>query len=270
VEGFPTLDFASGVSGVQNLARDRGFGLSERAMIFLNHTCETLAENLALDEALLISAEEGPGEEVLRFWEWTSPAVVLGISGSVQIDVNIEACRAAGVPLLRRSSGGGTVLLGAGSLMYSLILSYDRSDYLREIQPSYRYILGRISTAFGSISNQIEIAGISDLTIAGKKFSGNAQQRKARYLLHHGTLLYAFDLPLIDQYLRFPERPPDYRGQRNHLDFVMNLATKPTIMTSLLQLEWDASPLEGFGLPTAIIDRLLEEKYLREDWTLRR
>ena len=52
----------------------------------------------------------------------------------------------------------------------------------------------------------IERAGISDLAIGGRKFSGSAQQRKRRFLLHHGTLLYGFDIPSIGRYLRLPAR----------------------------------------------------------------
>ena len=80
---------------------------------FLDRTLLTLNENLALDEALLLAAEAGEGGEVVRFWEWPEAAVVLGAGGSIAIDVNEPACRECGVPIYRRASGGGTVLLGS-------------------------------------------------------------------------------------------------------------------------------------------------------------
>src|SRR6478735_12824692 len=98
----------------------------------LDHTAESLNENLALDEALLLAAEAGVGDEVLRFWEWPAKAVVLGAGGSIAIDVNEAACRADGVLLHRRPSGGGTVLLGRGCLLYSLVLDYTRAAELRD------------------------------------------------------------------------------------------------------------------------------------------
>src|SRR5437764_716289 len=79
-------------------------------MLFLDRTLPLLAENLALDEALLLEAETG-GPEVLRVWQWPSSAVVLGAGGRIADDVCEERCRADGVPLARRASGGGTVLL---------------------------------------------------------------------------------------------------------------------------------------------------------------
>ena len=56
-------------------------------------------------------------------------------------DVDEPACRADGVPVLRRASGGGTVLLGPGCLCFSLVLRYDRAPGLEDITVSYRHVL---------------------------------------------------------------------------------------------------------------------------------
>ena len=58
----------------------------------------TVEENLALDEALLIEADEGRAGAVLRFWESPRFAVVLGASRRLAEDVRVDACRADGVP----------------------------------------------------------------------------------------------------------------------------------------------------------------------------
>src|SRR5262245_30654005 len=178
------------------------------SLLLLDLTLPTLAANLALDEALLLEAEAGTGGEVLRFWEWPHLAVVLGAGGQIALDVNEPVCSTDRIPILRRASGGGTVLLGRGCLLFSLVLRYGRAAELRHINASYRYILGRMAAAFQSVASDVEHAGISDLAIAGRKCSGNAQQRKRDYLLHHGTLLYDFDLPLMSRYLRSPPRQP--------------------------------------------------------------
>src|SRR5262245_37333030 len=114
-------------------------------MRLLDLTLPDAAANLALDEALLLEAEAGRGGEVLRFWEWPQPAVVLGAGGSIQEDVHEKNCAADAVPILRRSSGGGTVLLGEGCLCYSLVLSYERSPALAAIRPSYTFILSIVA-----------------------------------------------------------------------------------------------------------------------------
>jgi len=96
-------------------------------MRLLDFSLPDAAENLALDEALLLAAEAGTGGELLRLWEAPRHAVVVGAGGSVALDVNVPACEADGVPILRRASGGGTVLIGPGCLCYSLVLGYERA-----------------------------------------------------------------------------------------------------------------------------------------------
>ena len=59
----------------------------------------------------------------------------------------------------------------------------------------------------------------------GLKFSGNSQQRKRRYFLHHGTLLCGCDISLMPKYLHPPERQPDYRQNRPHAEFVAAFKT---------------------------------------------
>jgi lipoate-protein ligase A len=238
-------------------------------MHFLDLTLPLLTANLALDEALLVGAEAGQIGEVLRLWEWPTPAVVLGAACRLAEDVDESRCRADGVPILRRSSGGGTVLLGKGCLLYSLVLAYERSPALHDIRPSYRYILGRVGEALAGLLPGIEQAGTSDLASEGWKVSGNAQQRKRGHLLHHGTLLYDFDLELMARYLRLPSRQPDYRAGREHRAFVRNLPTDAAELKRRLRAAWDAKT-EAAAWPQERVRQLVAEKYSREDWVRRR
>jgi lipoate-protein ligase A len=238
-------------------------------MDWLDLTLPTLAENLALDEALLLDAESGRGGEVLRVWEWPAYAVVLGAGGKVANDVDTAACAADGVPLARRSSGGGTVLLGPGCLLYSLVLRYDHAPELREIGPAHRWVLGRMVEALTPLVSGITLAGYSDLTAGGRKFSGNSQQRKRDHLLYHGTLLYDFDVPLLGRYLREPPKQPGYRAQRQHGDFVRNLPVGAAELRERLRMEWGAQPI-GRAIPSAEVCRLVAEKYGQAEWVYRR
>ncbi len=179
---------------------------------FISLTLDPLAENLALDELLVVSAEEGKSSEILRCWEWQEYAVVLGAGCKLAEDVDEQRRRTDGVPIFRRSSGGGTVLLGPGCLCYSLVLELESEPALQSIRSSYAWILARICAALSSIHPGIHRAGISDLAIGDRKFSGSAQQRKRHFILHHGTLLYDFDLGRVGRYLRLPTRRPEYRA----------------------------------------------------------
>jgi lipoate-protein ligase A len=237
-------------------------------MRFLDLTLGTPEENLALDEALLLSAE-GEGGEILRIWEWPRPAVVLGSGGKIADDVDVLSCQRDQVPILRRASGGGTVLLGTGCLLYSLVLSIERSAEMSDIRRSYAYILSRVNHALQPEASAAEICGTSDLAIGGRKFSGNAQQRKQRHILHHGTLLFAFDASIVSNYLLPPPRQPEYRGGRTHTDFLMNLSLSKDTIIARLREEWGAAVCTRYNLH-ADVARLAVEKYSLRAWIERR
>jgi lipoate-protein ligase A len=237
-------------------------------MRLLDLTLADAAANLALDEALLLSAEEGDGPEVLRFWELPSYAVVVGAGGSVAIDVNAAACAAEGVPILRRASGGGTVVIGPGCLCYSLVIAYDSAPGLADIRVSNRYVLDRVANALRPLVDA-RFEGTSDLAVNGVKVSGNAQQRKRRHFLHHGTLLCGFAVERLAKYLHAPERQPEYRRARSHEEFVRNLPAPPAALKQLLAAEF--RPDDAYGTaPDEMTRRLVAEKYDREEWNRRR
>jgi len=238
-------------------------------MQFLDLTAGTMPENLALDEALLLQAEAGQGGEVLRTWEWPHPAVVLGAACRLAEDVDEAACRRDNVPIGRRSSGGGTVLLGSGCLLYSLVLSTTRAPALGAIRLSYRFILECLRAAFADVLPKVELAGTSDLALAGRKFSGNAQQRKRGHVLHHGSLLYAFDLDLVGRYLRPPARQPDYRRKRAHAEFLTNLPLGAEEIKRRLTVAWQATTTPT-AWPGDLVQELTATKYNNQDWSRRR
>ncbi len=237
-------------------------------MRFLDLTLPTAAENLALDEALLLAAERDGGE-VLRFWEPADYAVILGSSCRLAEEVNEAACVADGVPILRRCSGGGTVLLGPGCLCFSLVLAFERAAPLNDVTHSYAHILGRIRDALLNLVPGIVHAGKSDLAIGDRKFSGNSQRRMRTHLLHHGTILHGFELARIEYYSKMPTRQPEYRRQRRHVDFLVNLPAGGESIKSRLRERWQAdSPTTGW--PQNEVAMLCERKYSQAEWTRRR
>lgn len=226
--------------------------------------------NLAIDEALLLSAEEGTAHESLRFWSSDRLFVVLGHSRPAADDVDLQQCTRDGIPILRRYSGGGTVLQGPGCLNYSLVLRIDRSDAFSTITGTTRAILERHTAALTPfLHGKVSMEGNSDLAIGGRKFSGNAQRRLTSFVLFHGTVLLDFDLPSLDRYLREPRQQPHYRHARRHSDFVTNIPLTPALVRDLLASAWDAAgPPADPPLPLA--HRLVRERYGREEWNLKR
>ncbi len=238
-------------------------------MTLLDLTLPTAAENLALDEALLDVCDAG-GPESLRFWESPERFVVVGYGNRIATEVNVAACQDAGVPILRRCSGGGTVVQGPGCLNYNIVLRIPEEGPLATVTGTNRLVMERMREALQPlIASPVVVEGHTDLameTAAGlRKFSGNAQRRRRSALVFHGTLLLAFNLGNIAQLLAHPTAEPGYRGRRSHLDFVANLGIPRGAVTRAVSAAWGAST------PMALLPDIsaVVAKYRSDEWNRR-
>jgi len=86
----------------------------------------------------------------------------------------------------------------------------------------------------------------SDIALAEskRKFSGNAQKRGKKFILHHGTILYDFDLSLIEKYLPIPHKIPEYRRERSHKNFLTNIPLKRKDIQDGLAQEFHVAAFE--------------------------
>ena len=239
-------------------------------MTLLDLTLRSPAENLAMDEALLDNAEAGSQEEVLRFWESPTPFVVVGYSNKIASEVDITACESGGIPILRRCSGGGTVVQGPGCLNYALILRITDDGPTRNITAANQFIMERNRTAFSFINDfpsalNLSVRGHTDLVLNDLKFSGNSQRRRKNFLLFHGTFLLNFDLGLVTELLRFPSAQPDYRANRGHSEFVTNLSVPPGSIRVAIAKAWGAI-LDNTSPPLESTGHLVREKYSKAEW----
>ena len=144
--------------------------------------------NQALEEYLFQNRTE---QDIFLLWRNT-PAVIVGCYQNISQEVSLRRLKERGIPVVRRSSGGGTVYHDLGNVNYSLmkkrnkILEYD--DFLLPV-----------ITALRGLGIMAEKNRCSDIAIGGKKISGSAQKVTGERVLHHGTLLYASDLSLLDE-----------------------------------------------------------------------
>ena len=244
----------------------RGRRRNYQNMQYLPLTLDGPAANLALDEALLESAEQGAGPgEVFRIWEPTNHFVVLGRSSRAPDEVYLEACQRDQVEVWRRPSGGGVVVAGPGCLMYAVVLPFDGRAQFGVVDQAHETVLERVAQALRELVPDAAREGISDLTFADpagerRKFSGNSVRLRRRHLLYHGTLLYDFDLSLIDRWLRSPPRQPEYRQSRSHGEFIANLPIKRDALIAALTAAWQVGPtLDAW--PRLKTAELLRTKY---------
>lgn len=230
-----------------------------------------VAENLALDEALLDEAHESATPStVVRTWMAAEPVVVLGSSSSVGGEIDADACRSAGVPLIRRPSGGLTVVLGPGCLMWSVIASWPTAA--PAIDALHAAMLEPLCTALAAAGRPVVRRGSSDLAImvdgAERKVSGNALRVRRRAVLYHGTLLDDFDLGLVSRVLKHPPREPGYREGRDHDAFLANLRLGRPALEAAVRRAFNADASRR-DWPADRMARLVHDRYRDEAWTNR-
>lgn len=183
------------------------------------YSAPTVAENLRIDEELVREAGLN-GLRVLRFWWGGPPAVVLGCADRPETACHLDVCERLGIAVMKRITGGGTVLQTSGVLNYSLTMpDSGRLDIHRVFGLGADLIIGALSR----LGIEAQREGISDIAVGGRKISGNAQARKRHGVLLHGTIMVDVDLALVETVLKHPTREPDYRQGRSHRDFIVCL-----------------------------------------------
>jgi len=230
-----------------------------------------VAEQLALDEALLEEAHEGVRTEtVVRTWMAAEHAVVLGSSSRAADELDLEACAAHGVRVLRRPSGGLSVVLGPGCLMWSVVTHHPAGP--PPIDALHAAMLDPLAAALRAAGRDVVRRGSSDLAIGhaagGLKISGNALRVRRHGVLYHGTLLDAFDLGLIGRVLRHPPREPDYRAGRPHGAFVANLGLGAAPLAAVVRAAFNAERA-ATDWPHDRVTRLVRDRYADVGWTHR-
>lgn len=173
--------------------------------------------HLALEHFLLTSSKIDPGDIWLLFYE-NMPSIILG---KTLIKEN-EVKAFNPLPVLRRQSGGGSVVHGPGNFNFGIIASLTDYPDLFQVHHSYHRFLDPVAKSI----KHGAVLGLSDISVmqagTGRKISGNAQLRKNKRVLHHGTIIY--DICTLRSYLGFlkhPPKEPDYRKGRRHLDFLL-------------------------------------------------
>ncbi len=173
-------------------------------------------EQLRIEEAL-IRADE-------RNWcvvnNGSPKAIVMGISGKANQLLDLSRLRESPIPVIRRFSGGGTVVVDANTLFTTFICNHSALP----IQPCYPEPIMRWTEAFYSplLPPKFRLME-NDYVIGAHKFGGNAQYLRKNRWLHHSSMLWDY-CPINMQYLLLPEKRPKYREDRTHDVFLSRLS----------------------------------------------
>lgn len=148
-------------------------------------------ENLAREAQLLETVAED--ECILYLWQ-NHRTVVIGRNQNCYKECRLEELERDGGTLARRLSGGGAVFHDTGNLNFTFLVQ----------QPNYNVDrqLAVILQAMKKLGISATKSGRNDLTIAERKFSGNAFYHKGKRHYHHGTILINADMQELARYLQ--------------------------------------------------------------------
>ena len=171
---------------------------------------------LQIEEALLRADDQN--------WclinEGSPPAIVMGISGKPAELIDREHLAKFPIPVIRRFSGGGTVVVDEQTLFVTMICNRSALEIAPFPNPILCWNGGLYKKPLKGLDFQIME---NDYAIGTKKFGGNAQYICKERWLHHSTLLWEF-CPEKMRYLQIPKKMPQYRDGRTHTDFLCSLA----------------------------------------------
>lgn len=264
----------------------------------LDSGCKTAAENMAVDEAVMIHHAEGSAPPTLRFYCWNPPAISFGYFQKVHKEVDIEKCRASGVDIVRRITGGRAIFHD-DELTYSLAAREDNPRVSGSITQSYKKIALGLHSSLNKLGAPVKMtvrpSKVSDNTAAcfdapswyelvfeDKKITGSAQTRRDGVVLQHGSIPFSFDTKKFFYLLYFPSE--DIRNRmlksfnnkacsleevlQGKVSFSEAATALKQGMEEIMKIKLVPGELSQAELKT--VNRLLKEKYENKSWNFKK
>ncbi|MGV8962476.1 MAG: lipoate--protein ligase [Candidatus Saccharimonadaceae bacterium] len=236
-------------------------------MLTLRSRTSDPAFNLATEEFLLKNKSED-----CFYLYINDPSIIVGKNQNALAEINVEYVKENNITVIRRLTGGGAVFHDPGNLNFTFIMNeqMDKSvNFKKYTQP--------IIDVLQTLGVNAKFEGRNDMTIEGKKFSGNAKCFLNNKVLQHGTLLFNSTLPNLSEALKL--NPLKYRDKaiKSISSRVTNISEHLTQPVSLVEFEEriinhvrtmysDSVIYELTDSDIEAINKLVEEKYGTWDW----
>lgn len=172
--------------------------------------------HLALDQVLAEEVGDGRRRPTLRFWEWASPAVVIGSFQSVKNEVDPENAAKYGFPVVRRISGGGAMFIEPrGAVTYSIYAPIDLVQGM-SFADSYAFFDEFAVRALRDLGIEASYVPLNDIASPLGKIGGAAQKRLGNGgVLHHVTMAYDMDGDRMAEVLRIGREKLSDKGTQS-------------------------------------------------------
>lgn len=236
-------------------------------MLYIYNNSTNPYYNLALEEYILKEFTQ----ECFMLWQ-NSPSIIVGKNQNTISEININYIKEHNIPVVRRLSGGGTVFHDLGNLNFTFIIDDTKNSFV-----DFKKFTLPIIEVLRKLSVNAELSGRNDLTIGGKKFSGNAQYKFKNRLLHHGTLLFTSNISDLTSALKVDPSKFEGKGIKSVKSRVTNISEhlkKPLAISEFKQMimehikashkEFDFYKLTPQDINT--VNKLVQEKYSTWEW----
>jgi lipoate-protein ligase A len=235
------------------------------------------AYNMAIDKAVMIANSEKKVPPTIRFYTWKPPAISIGYFQSLNDEVDLDLCKKLGVNYVRRITGGGAVF-HEKELTYSIVISESYKEIPKNIIDSYRRICGALIKGLKILGIESKYVPINDIITEGKKISGNAQTRKYKTILQHGTVLIDVNVDKMFRLLKIPDEKirdkmiSDAKKRVTSINHVLkkNLSFKQVCdsMKKGFEQEFNVSLIKGNLTREEIIlaKKFEKEYFLSKEW----
>ncbi|XP_010425693.1 PREDICTED: putative lipoate-protein ligase A [Camelina sativa] len=199
-----------------SLSRAKDLGLPLMNLVRLKGI--PILEQLHLEERLLRTSSHNwcivnDGTDV--------PTIVMGMSGKPAQLLELGPVMEDRIPVIKRFTGGGTVIVDKSTMFVSLICN---KDDVPNVQPYPRSVMAWSGSLYGDVFNGINGFQLreNDYVFGDRKFGGNAQSIIRNRWIHHTSFLWDYNVRNM-AYLKLPSRVPQYRLERDHTDFVCRM-----------------------------------------------
>lgn len=236
-------------------------------MLFIRNECLDPHHNLALEEYVLKNLDLH--DNCILLWQ-NEPSVIIGRFQNTIEEINVDYIKKNNIHVVRRITGGGAVYHDLGNLNFTFVEKAESGNI------DFRKFTEPVVKALAALGIKAEHTGRNDITIDGKKFSGNAQYIYKGKVLHHGTILFASRLENVQEALNVKADKIESKGVKsvrsrvtNVSDYLKEKITIQEFREILLNALFEGKPVQEYKLTEkdlANIRELTAEKYLTWEW----
>lgn len=228
----------------------------------------------AMDEVLLNEMAEGNRGPHIRFWNWTSNAVIIGRFQSVKNEVDAEAAEELDITISRRLTGGGAMLIEPQNAITYTIAAPEELVKGMSFFESYQFFDSWALRALQELGVDAWYEPLNDIASSGGKIGGAAQARKKGIALHHTTCAYAMTPGVLTRVLRIGKEKLSDKGVTSAAKRVGPLRDQTELDRDVIIEHMISGFRDAYGLrddtfrpaEMAALETLVAEKYGTEDW----